>query len=166
MEQKQYRHHGKEGALRGIKKRCVCQGHEIGSWNRQAKRACEESLLEGVPRATRVILQHTQQQRAEMAYWEANRMGKDLKQGEGERRVGREQNRTGHLKHELQLQVSSLFSHRHTTAESRSTCQCWTITCFVSHKRKEIRPKLQSLDNSFAQCPLKVTLMTSLKGTR
>lgn len=26
-EQKQYGHHGKEGALRGIKKHCVCQGH-------------------------------------------------------------------------------------------------------------------------------------------
>lgn len=84
--------------------------HEIGSWNRQAKRACGESLLEGVPRVARVILQHTQQQRAEMAYWEAKRrMGKD----KGERRVGREQNRTGHLKHELPLQVRPLFSQSH-----------------------------------------------------
>lgn len=27
MEQRQYRHHRKEDALRGIKKHCVCQGH-------------------------------------------------------------------------------------------------------------------------------------------
>lgn len=62
----------------------VCAGaHEIGSWDRQAERSCGESLLKGVPRAARVILQHPQQQRTEMAYWEAKRrMGKEVKQGQ------------------------------------------------------------------------------------
>lgn len=62
----------------------------MGSWDRQAKRACGESLLEGVPRAARVILQHTQQQRAEKAYWEAKRrIGKDIKQGQGREKSGK-----------------------------------------------------------------------------
>lgn len=43
-----------------------------------------ELLLEGVPRAERVMLQCLQQQRAETADWEAKRrMSKEVKQGQG-----------------------------------------------------------------------------------
>ena len=127
--------------------------------------------LEEVLQAARAVLQDPQQQRqrAKRSYWEAKAsIDKEVKQGQEERevRAGKEQDREGHLKRELTSHISpSLFSHRHTTAESRSTCQCWVVSYFMLHKLREIQPKCQSIYNGLAQCPLKATLMTNLKGT-
>lgn len=56
----------------------------------------------------------------------------------GERRAGKEQNRTGHLKRELIPRVSSwLFSHSYATVESRSTHQCWVTSYFMFHKLRD-----------------------------
>lgn len=130
-------------------------------------RASGELPLEGVLQAARAVLQDPQQQRqtAKRSYREAKEsMDKEVNQGQEERevRAGKEQNRTGHLKRELILQVSP-SSHSYTIAEPRSTCQCWVASYFMLHKLREIRSKLQSIYNSLALCPLKATFTTNLK---
>lgn len=149
----------------------VLRAHESGNWERRAVGTSGELPLEEVLQAARVILQDPQQQRqrAKRSYQKAKAtMDKEVKQGQKKRevRAGKEQNGTGHLKQELILQVSpSLFSHSYTTAESRSTCQCWVASYFMMHKLREVQPKRQSIYNSLAQCRLKATLTTKLKGT-
>lgn len=147
-EQRQFGHHGKEGALRGIRSTVWARGTwdwQLGqasredSWRVAAGRGAKSRKGDpAVPTATKS--------------WDGwlgsqaeDEQGGKARTGKREVRVRKEQNRTGHLKHKLPLHVSPLlFSHSYTIAESRSTCQCWIITYFTSHKLRQIWPKLKS----------------------